>query len=280
MPGLGGPMLQSGLPMLGAWEPMPGAWSRCRGLGWRCRGAAKSFCWRRGGERLGGGEVAREGVWAAAAMARSTSKMCTLEQPDFARPWWSLPWNKPPAVVPPSGPRPWKSSGSRRASVLPLPSHVLTATLFISVLAASLTFFGFALRTAKRIEPFGVASQSFILLGRSGSSSSSSSYSGNLIAYIILSNIPQLVISICHLRLNAVLTRLCVAKEWHEMIIAYRPLRTTEPKGEQTGRYTLQMPLAWAVPSILLSIVFPFLGGEFVVRVCFERGVFDLGRCW
>lgn len=190
---------------------------------------------------------------------RTASKMCTLEQSDFARPWWSLPWSKPPAVVPPSGPRPWKSSGSRRASALPLPSRVLTATLFISVLVASLTFFGFALRTAKRIEPFGVASQSFILLGRSGSSSSSSSYSGNLIAYIILSNIPQLVISICHLRLNAVLTRLCVAKEWHEMSIAYRPLRTTEPKGEQTGRYTLQMPLAWAVPSILLSMVLHFL---------------------
>lgn len=99
----------------------------------------------------------------------TTSKMCILEQTDLAPSWWSLPWNKPPAVVPPCGPRPWKSSGSPCASVLPLPSRVLTGTLFVSVLIASLTLFAFALRTAKRIEPFGVASQSFILLGRGSS---------------------------------------------------------------------------------------------------------------
>lgn len=43
------------------------------------------------------------------------------------------------------------------------------------------------------------------------------------------------------------------------MGIAYRPLRVSQPRGLQTSRYTLNLPLKWAVPPIILSVTLHFL---------------------
>ena len=76
---------------------------------------------------------------------------------------------------------------------------------------------------------------------------------------MVLANVPQLIISLCYLRFNEVLTRLFIAREWADMCVGYKPLRTTQPRGGQVSSYTLQLPLAWSIAPILLGIVLHFL---------------------
>jgi hypothetical protein len=84
-------------------------------------------------------------------------------------------------------------------------------------------------------------------------------YNGDFLSYVVLANIPQLLISLCYLRFNEVLTRIFIAQEWLSMCEDYRPLRVTQPRGRQVSSYTLQLPLKWSVPSIVLGIVLHFL---------------------
>ena len=88
---------------------------------------------------------------------------------------------------------------------------------------------------------------------------SGQNYSGNFLSYAILANIPQLLVSVCYLLFNSLLTRLHMAGEWALMCTNYRPLRVTVPKGRQVSSYTLQLPLRWSVPSMVLGIVLHFL---------------------
>ncbi|KAK5651838.1 hypothetical protein OQA88_11607 [Cercophora sp. LCS_1] len=194
----------------------------------------------------------------------TTTRMCTLSQTDFSNSLFS-----PSAQPLPVTPRPWKSHGARYHSVIPTSSKLLTMALFLTTLIASTTLFALAMQSSKRLEAFGVNSQSFILLDRA-----TQNYSGSFTNYVTLANIPQLLVSLCYLRFNAVLTRIHTAKEWHEMGVAYRALRVTSPRGAQYSRYTLQLPLKWAVPPIVLSIALHFLVSNSIYVFVSEGGYF------
>jgi hypothetical protein len=75
----------------------------------------------------------------------------------------------------------------------------------------------------------------------------------------MLANLPQLIISICYLRFNEILTRIFVTKEWVAMSKDYTPLRVTAPQGQQVSSYTLQLPMLWAVWPIFHGILLHFL---------------------
>jgi hypothetical protein len=90
-------------------------------------------------------------------------------------------------------------------------------------------------------------------------SSASQKYVGDFIRVVLLANFPQFILSISYLQFNSLVTRMFVAKEWALMSTAYRPLRVTDPKGDQVSTYRLQLPYAWSIPIIIVGIVLHWL---------------------
>ena len=99
---------------------------------------------------------------------------------------------------------------------------------------------------------FGVSSTNpFVMLNNN--------YNGRFLDVVLIANIPQFIISLDYLLFNGVLTRLHMAREWAAMSTGYRPLRVTQPRGQQTSTYTLQIPLVWGVASIGISVALHWL---------------------
>ena len=75
----------------------------------------------------------------------------------------------------------------------------------------------------------------------------------------LLVNLPQLATSPFYLIMSSLLLRMATAMQWGKMAAGYQPLRVDSPKGEQVGSYLLQMPLVWAIPAQLWSVLLHFL---------------------
>ncbi|KAI0012703.1 hypothetical protein F4779DRAFT_625800 [Xylariaceae sp. FL0662B] len=76
---------------------------------------------------------------------------------------------------------------------------------------------------------------------------------------IMAANSPQLLLSFCYLAYNNLFTRLQMAREWALFSEDYRPLRVTDPQGEQYATYRLQLPYKYSLPLIAVSIFLHWL---------------------
>ncbi|ETS86638.1 hypothetical protein PFICI_00466 [Pestalotiopsis fici W106-1] len=72
---------------------------------------------------------------------------------------------------------------------------------------------------------------------------------------ILIANAPQLMLTEGYFSYNSIFTRLVLAREWFSYTVAARPLRVTDPRGEQVSTYRLQLPYSYSVPLLALSIV-------------------------
>lgn len=86
-------------------------------------------------------------------------------------------------------------------------------------------------------------------------------------------NLPQLATSPFYLIMSSLLLRMATAREWGKMAADYRPLRVNSPRGEQVGQYLLQMPLSWAVPTQMWSILLHFLVSQSMYLLVDEGGL-------
>ncbi|RKK68116.1 hypothetical protein BFJ69_g13911 [Fusarium oxysporum] len=95
-----------------------------------------------------------------------------------------------------------------------------------------------------------------------GSLGLSNQFTGDFVRLVLLANIPQLILSISYLQFNSLITKIFMAKEWAQMSTEYRPLRVTEPQGDQVSTYRLQLPYRWGVPCILASVLLHWLASS------------------
>lgn len=72
---------------------------------------------------------------------------------------------------------------------------------------------------------------------------------------VLIANSPQLFLSLAHLSFNGLFTRLHMAKEWSAMSTRYKALRVTNPQGQQSSTYFLQLPYRYSVPLLIISIL-------------------------
>lgn len=68
-----------------------------------------------------------------------------------------------------------------------------------------------------------------------------------------LSNMPQVLLSLCYLNLNTICTSMASAAEWNHLASSRKGLRVTKPRGEQRSTYFLQLPYKWGVPLVITS---------------------------
>lgn len=103
---------------------------------------------------------------------------------------------------------------------------------------------------------FGISGKNKFVTQDQGSSDA---YSGDFIRMVFLANVAQCVLSISYLNFNSLITRLSLAKEWALMGTGFRPLRVTDPEGEQVSTHFLGLPYSWSVPCIALGILLHWL---------------------
>ncbi|USP82143.1 hypothetical protein yc1106_09417 [Curvularia clavata] len=82
------------------------------------------------------------------------------------------------------------------------------------------------------------------------------------ITTVLLANIPQVLLSVWYFAYNAILTRLQLSNEWALYSTSFRPLRVSQPRGQQIGTYRLQLPYKYSILLIILSAVLHFLLSE------------------
>jgi hypothetical protein len=95
---------------------------------------------------------------------------------------------------------------------------------------------------------------------------------GRILVSALLANLPQLVLSLCYFFYNALLTRMLMAREWALLSMDYRPLRVTDPEGEQISSYRLQIPYLYGIPLLALSAILHWLLSNSVYGFIGEGG--------
>jgi hypothetical protein len=77
----------------------------------------------------------------------------------------------------------------------------------------------------------------------------------SLLGLTTIANIPQLLLSICYMALNGLVTRMMTEYEWNRYSTDFRSLRVTSPVGQQRSTYRLQLPYRWSIPILFISVL-------------------------
>ncbi|KAF4959278.1 hypothetical protein FSARC_10794 [Fusarium sarcochroum] len=209
---------------------------------------------------------------------RTTVRMCTLEMRDVQFTWERLFGANPKHktnydqtdgaellhgnlehdFLAPQA-RQW---GSRKKPIfyaLPVNVWVRTYVIFLVVLIVAIYYLDKA--TGARSVTSGAFGNSginnFVTMDRNYGAADQ--FTGGFMHLVLLANVPQLILSVSYLQFNHLITRIVMAKEWVRMCTKYRPLRVTDPQGDQISTYRLQLPYKWAAPCILASILLHWL---------------------
>ena len=83
-----------------------------------------------------------------------------------------------------------------------------------------------------------------------------------ILAYILLANSPQVILSGLYFALNGLLTSMYLADEWSHFDKVRKPLRVSDPRGPQRKTYFLQLPYRVALPLIGLSALLHWLTSQ------------------
>ncbi|KAL5597141.1 hypothetical protein FOBRF1_010934 [Fusarium oxysporum] len=158
--------------------------------------------------------------------------------------------------------RQWKAQRRRFFRALPINVWLRTYAILLAVLIAAIYYFYQA--TGGKFQASGAFGSSGInsFVTLDGSLGLSNQFTGDFVRLVLLANIPQLILSISYLQFNSLITKIFMAKEWAQMSTEYRPLRVTEPQGDQVSTYRLQLPYRWGVPCILASVLLHWLASS------------------
>jgi hypothetical protein len=74
-----------------------------------------------------------------------------------------------------------------------------------------------------------------------------------IMASVLISNIPQPILSFFYLLANGVLTSMLLAEEWSHFAYKRKALRVSKPKPGQRSTYFLQIPYRYGVPLLFMS---------------------------
>lgn len=99
---------------------------------------------------------------------------------------------------------------------------------------------------------------------------------GNFLASVLLPNTPQLILSCAYFAYNALYTRMLTESEWQSFSLGYRPLRVTNPQGEQWSTFRLQLPYIYSIPLLVTSILLHWITSNAIFLFMSEGGKLDL----
>lgn len=86
---------------------------------------------------------------------------------------------------------------------------------------------------------------------------------------IVLTNLPQVLLSFIYFTYNALFTCMLLGEEWAKFAYERKTLRVTCPVGKQRSTFWLQLPYSYGIPLLVMSMVLHWLVSVsfFVVRI-------------
>jgi len=76
---------------------------------------------------------------------------------------------------------------------------------------------------------------------------------GTILSTILLANSPQVILSTLYLLFNTLYTSLLSEDEWQRYSYQRRPLRVTDPTGQQRSSYFLSLPYKYSISLMVVS---------------------------
>ncbi|KAF9060830.1 hypothetical protein BDP27DRAFT_1339014, partial [Rhodocollybia butyracea] len=170
----------------------------------------------------------------------------------------------------------WMTMASRR-------HWILIGSLFLLALCTTLGFLGYAIN--KLNINYGIRGLSSLWqlgIGRASSENiitapgwaiPTQGYQA-IIASVLLANIPQLIFSMIYLVFNSLCTKLFLALEWSSYAHSRKPLRVSDPHGDQRSTYFLNIPFRFGFPLMVYSVLLHWLLSQsiFVVAITAWNG--------
>ncbi|KIX02466.1 uncharacterized protein Z518_08407 [Rhinocladiella mackenziei CBS 650.93] len=91
----------------------------------------------------------------------------------------------------------------------------------------------------------------------------------SLVGYVLLVNLPQLIVSSIYLLYNALFTTMTLSSEWSSFGTTRQTLRVSRPQCPQRSTFYLQLPYRYAIPLLVASGTLHWLISQsiFLVRV-------------
>ncbi|KAF7589729.1 hypothetical protein BBP40_003927 [Aspergillus hancockii] len=83
--------------------------------------------------------------------------------------------------------------------------------------------------------------------------------SDDMISLVLLSNTPQLVLSILYFLCNSLLSCMLIAAEYDDYATQRKPLRVSWPRGQQRSTYYLSLPYRYSGPLLVFSVLMHWL---------------------
>ncbi|KAF5388815.1 hypothetical protein D9757_005580 [Collybiopsis confluens] len=95
-----------------------------------------------------------------------------------------------------------------------------------------------------------------------------------LVSAVLISNSPQLILSVIYLVFNSLCTRMFLALEWASYSRSRKSLRVSSPDGKQRSTYFLQIPYRFGLPLMAYSALLHWLVSQsiFLVKVTYWYG--------
>ncbi|KAI5925242.1 hypothetical protein F4810DRAFT_70462 [Camillea tinctor] len=151
-----------------------------------------------------------------------------------------------------------------------LPAIVWLRSYFL--FTAVIIFLGIMFRVAQVNNPYNDGKQTLVHSNTNGILDTYGSGSEDLLRSVLTANLPQLLLSFSYYVYNSLYTRICVEKEWNAYSTDHRPIRVTDPKGQQISSYRLQLPYFYSVPLIGISALLHFLVSNTLYVFILEGG--------
>ncbi|KAK2616558.1 hypothetical protein QQS21_000601 [Conoideocrella luteorostrata] len=98
----------------------------------------------------------------------------------------------------------------------------------------------------------------------------------SLLSSVFSVSVPQILLSFTYMVYNSTFTHLSVEREWNSYSLGYRPLRVTDPKGQQRSTYRLQLPYRYSIPLISVSILLHWVCSNAYYIIALEGGYYIL----
>lgn len=172
----------------------------------------------------------------------------------------NLPFKKPQAIN--TLPSNWGHAATKRRWIW---TTIIVAIALVASLGCFLGFYDqMTTNTAESIVSlgFGVADPRMLLSLGGGSL--------GLVGSVLFANLPQLILSLVYLSLNALFTAMHMALEYRRYQSQRKALRVTTPRGQQRKTYWLQLPFVYGLPMIAISGTLHWLISQGMFLVQFD----------
>lgn len=91
--------------------------------------------------------------------------------------------------------------------------------------------------------------------------------SSPLLTNVLLSNTPQILISLAYVCYNSALTSMALVEEYSSFARKRQGLRVTEPHGKQRGTHFLSLPYRYSVPLMIAMVLVHWLASQAIFAV-------------